>query len=200
MYLPERAPIFSGLQGVTPMPSSSAIGVSSPSTVRSRSQYSTCKPIRGAQPRELSDELRLRHLSGGANPAVFAITNKIGSPVAKSPVALAGMAGLERRVRRIARTGRLRVAEKRAVALIHAAGVGPVATLPATSPDAHGTLAADACDAVMAAILTRPRTAWAQGMAVHAVGLRAHLGGHDQLTDGERLLLIELLDRLAATG
>ena len=52
----------SGDHGVTPRPSSSAIGMSSPSTVRSSSEYSICSATSGAQPRKLRDRLRLRDL------------------------------------------------------------------------------------------------------------------------------------------
>jgi hypothetical protein len=41
-----------GLRGRTPIPSGSAIGSSSPSDVRSSSEYSSCSAVIGAQPRK----------------------------------------------------------------------------------------------------------------------------------------------------
>ena len=51
VYLPDSPPPRSGDHGVMPRPSSSAIGTSSPSTVRSMSEYSICRAMSGAQPR-----------------------------------------------------------------------------------------------------------------------------------------------------
>ena len=67
VYLPDSAPILSGLQGKTPRPSSSAIGVSSPSTVRSISEYSTCRPIRGTQPRNCAMSCACATFQAGAS-------------------------------------------------------------------------------------------------------------------------------------
>ena len=50
-YLPLSRPLFSGDQGVTPSPSSLAMGMSSCSTVRSSSEYSICSPMNADQPR-----------------------------------------------------------------------------------------------------------------------------------------------------
>ena len=47
VYFPERNPPASGLQGMTPIPVSSASGISSPSTVRASSEYSTCSAMTG---------------------------------------------------------------------------------------------------------------------------------------------------------
>jgi len=47
---------------VTPRPSSLAMGISSPSTVRSSSEYWIWSPTKSAQPRNLRDQLRLGHL------------------------------------------------------------------------------------------------------------------------------------------
>ena len=69
---------------------------------------------------------------GLANPAVFAIMNEIGAPGPASPAALAGLDVLRKRVQRIAQAGRLRMPVESAAGLVHAAGVGTVATLLAT--------------------------------------------------------------------
>ena len=135
---------------------------------------------------------------GLGNPAVFAIMNAIGSPMAQSSASLAGKAVLQQRVRRIAEAGRLRVAEDRAVALIHAAGVGTVSTLLALPPEDRGNLPGDAREAVFGEILTDQPAGKADTIAPLAVGLRARLDDEERLSAGEKLLLGELLDRLAA--
>lgn len=134
---------------------------------------------------------------GLVNPAVFAIMNELGAPASDSPAMLAGIAILRERVERIARAGRLRTPVERAVALIHAAGVGTVATLLAIpEKERDPQLSLVARDAVLAAIVTGlPRHDDAD-LASLAVGLRAQ-DKAELLSPGEQLLLNELLDRLA---
>ena len=62
MYLPESTPPLSGDHGVTPRPSSCAIGMSSPSTVRSRSEYSIWSATSGVQPRKRAIVCACGHL------------------------------------------------------------------------------------------------------------------------------------------
>lgn len=137
---------------------------------------------------------------GLANPAVFAIMNEIGAPTAGSPAALAGIAVLRERVHRVARAGRLGVPVERAVALIHAAGVGTVATLIANGPDTRDPqISPLARDAILSAILTEaPSRKIDASLVSLATALGARLGESNNLTPGERLLMTELLDRLAA--
>lgn len=136
---------------------------------------------------------------GLENPAVFAIINEIGLPGPASPAALAGIEVLRKRVHRIARAGRLGIPLERAVALIHAAGVGTVATLLATSAvDRDPQLAAAAREAVMDAILAdTPAKQECTGIAPLAIALGVQIDGTEVLTPGERLLLSELLNRLS---
>ena len=135
---------------------------------------------------------------GLTNPAVFAIMNEIGSAAPRSPAALAGIAVLRSRVRRLALAGRLRMAEERAVALIHAAGVGTITTLLATPQDERDPqLSTVARDIVLAALVADPSEQAGDALAPLAVSLRAHLDTADTLTPGERLLLQELMNRLA---
>jgi hypothetical protein len=54
VYFPLSTPDFSGDHGVTPRPWSSAIGINSPSMVRSKSEYSSCKAMSGTQPRNFA--------------------------------------------------------------------------------------------------------------------------------------------------
>ena len=131
---------------------------------------------------------------GLSHPAVFALINNPSRPV--SSAMAAGLSVLARRVHRVARAGRLRVPEKLAVHLIHACGTGTVLTLIAKTPQAYDDLATRAREAVMAAILDKPRPA-PRGPAAMATGLRATLDDVPGLTPGERHLLDELLHRIA---
>ena len=140
------------------------------------------------------------HIAFGlSNPAVFAIMNEVGRDAPPSPATLAGLAVLRDRVHRIARAGRLRVPESRAVLLIQAAGNGAIATLLAI-PEAerdHG-LPALARDAVIDAIVGRGPGAEGGATGALAIGLRAHLDSIEALTPGERALMRELLERIKA--
>ena len=131
---------------------------------------------------------------GLSHPAVFTLISGPSRPV--SSASAAGLAVLARRVHRVARAGRLRVTEKRAVDLIHACGTGTVLTLIAKPPDARDDLAIAAREAVMAAILDEPRPETSAATAM-ATGLRASLPDIPDLTPGERHLLDELLQRIA---
>jgi AcrR family transcriptional regulator len=136
---------------------------------------------------------------GLANPGVFAIMNEVGAPASESPAMLAGIAILRQRVERIARAGRLRIPVDRAVDLIQAMTVGTVTTLLARPEEMRDAqLAPAALDALLAAILTTSPHEGHTDIAALAVGLHAHLDNVTVLTPGERLLLAELLDRLAA--
>lgn len=152
--------------------------------------------------RDLSDAWDSYVAFGLASPAVFAIINELAMPASASPAALAGIAILRERVLRIARAGRLAMPVERAVALIHAAGVGTVATLLALPlNERDGQLSSTARDAVLAAILAEPATrADDTRIAPLAVALCSRLGETDNLTPGERLLLAELLDRLSSSA
>ena len=137
---------------------------------------------------------------GLAKPAIFAIMNEIGASRPASPATLAGIDILRTRVGRVAQTGRLGVAIETAVGLIHAVGVGTVSTLLATPVEARDLkLAALARDAVLAAILTdAPEQQQHRGIATLAIALGARLGNVGNITPGERLLLLELLNRLSS--
>lgn len=135
---------------------------------------------------------------GLENPAVFAIINEIGRTGPPSPATIAGKRVLQARVQRIAQTGRLRLPEDRAVALIHAAGIGVIATLLGMpEKDRDQALSVTAREAVLGAMLNAEAAAHPQGPSSFAVGLSAHLSTTDLLSPGERLLLQELLSRIA---
>lgn len=126
---------------------------------------------------------------GLANAALFGL---LTDPVrgSRSPATAAGLKVLRARVHRVALAGRLRVAERRATDLIHAAGTGAVLALLAMPPEDRDLDLADAMyEAVMHAILTdtptRPADLQVQTRALPA------------LTAAERALLSEWLDRPA---
>lgn len=135
---------------------------------------------------------------GLANPAVFAIMHEAGATLPASPAALAGIAVLRERVARIARAGRLRMPVERAVGLIHAVGVGTVSTLLAIpASDRDPTLAETARDAVFGAIVSDASVTNQTDLAPLALALHSRLGETDGLSAGERMLMAELLMRLA---
>ncbi len=135
---------------------------------------------------------------GLANPAVFAIMNQVGAPIAESPATLAGLKVLRERVDRVARSGRLQVPVERAVALIHAVGVGTVTALLAVPQgERDAQLSPMARDAILALITRDSSVQDANDISSLAAGLRAHLDTAKGLTRGEHLLLTELLDRIS---
>ncbi len=88
---------------------------------------------------------------------------------------------------------------ERAVGLIHAMGLGTVTSLLAVpAPARDPQLATAARDAVLSAIVDGSRGPAKHGLAPCAVALGARLDESDGLTPGERMLLGELLTRLAS--
>ncbi|WP_436758271.1 TetR/AcrR family transcriptional regulator [Streptosporangium sp. V21-05] len=133
---------------------------------------------------------------GLANAALFGLLVAPGRG-ARSPAAAAGLEVLRGRVHRVAATGRLRVPERRAVELIHAAGTGAVLTLLATPPEHRDLDLADAMyEAVTRSILTDVPTLPADSAAAAAVAFRAVTPKLTVLTGAERALLSEWLDRV----
>lgn len=167
--------------------------------------YVAEKSVREPHPdpvQDLRDGWDMHVAFGLANPGLFAIMSGDPHPQPLSPAAEAGMEILRRRIRNLALAGRLRVSEARAADLLHAMGVGTVLTLLGQPEDRRDPgLSEAAREAVLAAITgrggsgsrapadSRPRAA--------AVALRACLKKTSVLTAGERLLLEELLDRIA---
>src|SRR5690606_9309272 len=132
---------------------------------------------------------------GLANPDLFVLLAAPGRH-ADSPAAVAGTEALATRVARVAAAGRLRVAQERAVQMIQAAGNGVVLTLLAR-PEAERDLAlADAViDTTLRGIVTQDPAPPASDLAPLAVAARAAVPELPALTDAERTLLTEWLDR-----
>ncbi len=135
---------------------------------------------------------------GLANPAVFALMH--GRPGRPSRAAAAGLAVLRDRVRRVALTGRLKVTEEHAAALIHAMGTGTVLVLLETPPADRADFSCAARDAIFTAVIDPLSAILEPSPAGVASALRAGLDSVAVLTSGERQLLSELLERIARTG
>ncbi len=134
-----------------------------------------------------------------AHPDIFALMTRPRATL-PSRAQAAGVDHLRERVRRVARAGRLRVTEERAVELIHAAGVGAIQALLRMPPDARTGFSDAAREAVLAAVLVEQSPIQTTGAASAASALRARLDDVPQLSPGERLWLDELLQRIAAGG
>jgi AcrR family transcriptional regulator len=135
---------------------------------------------------------------GLANPELFRLMHTAPRTPGGRAAAAAGIGVLQARVHRVAEAGRLRVAERRAVDLISAAGTGVVfALIDQPEEQRDGTLADTAWESVCATILTGASTPASTGPAAAAVTLRAALPDLAALTAAERALLGDWLDRIA---
>ena len=135
---------------------------------------------------------------GVANPALFRLFSD-PERVLRSPAAQSGRRVLESRVHRVAESGRLRVSERRAVDLIQAAGIGTIQTLLATPPERRDTgLAEGMFEAVLRQILVDAPGGTGNGSIAPAVTFRAITPQLEVLTQAERRLLAEWLDRVIA--
>ena len=132
---------------------------------------------------------------GLANPDVFRLLSD-PARVAHSAAAAQGKRVLEARIHRVARTGRLRVSEQRAVGLIQAGGIGVIQTmLGSTEHDRDAGLPDAIYEAVLGQILTnRPTRPDSDPMAT-TIAFRALAPQLERLSESERHLLIDWLDR-----
>jgi AcrR family transcriptional regulator len=135
---------------------------------------------------------------GVANPALFRLFSD-PERVLRSPAAQSGRRVLESRVHRVAESGRLRVSERHAVDLIQAAGIGTIQTLLATPPERRDAgLAEGMFEAVLRQILVDAPGGTGNGSTSTAVTFRAITPQLEVLTEAERRLLAEWLDRVIA--
>ncbi len=146
---------------------------------------------------------------GLSNPGLFAIMNDLGvdyesrgrRPGPASPAVAAGLDVLRGRIRAVARAGRLAVSEARALGLVRAACAGTVLSLLGEEEARRDSgLSEAAREAVVAAITGEVAVGADRGPRGAAAALRASLAETAALTAGERLLLAELLDRVADAG
>ncbi|MBE7158150.1 MAG: TetR/AcrR family transcriptional regulator [Rhodospirillales bacterium] len=134
---------------------------------------------------------------GLAHPAVFIFINALHGSTPSS-VMEAALVGLRERVRLIARAGRLKVSEERAVSLIHVVSTGTVMILRSTPPEQRAGLAEAAREGVLSLVLNEKPSRINHAPSGLASALRTHLPSLAQLTPGERLLMDELLQRIAS--
>lgn len=134
---------------------------------------------------------------GLANPAIFTAMYGDPRPGEASPAAARALAMLRERMRSLALAGRLRVDERRAADMVRAAACGVVFVLLET-PEGERDLGLSETtrEAVIAAITTGAPEPERLSLVPVATTLRALLPGADGLTDGERHLLAEWLDRM----
>jgi len=133
---------------------------------------------------------------GLANPVLFHL---LSDPVrARSSVAArAGRRVLESRVRRVALAGKLRVAEDRAVGIIQAAGIGTIQMMVATPEGERDPGLPDAMYAgVLAQILTDAPAETGADTLTTSVAFRAIAPQLTSLSEAERHMLVEWLDRV----
>ena len=132
---------------------------------------------------------------GVANPAIFRLLSD-PDRVRQSLAARSGRDVLASRVHRVAMTGRLRVSEQRCIDLIQAAGIGTIQTLLSTPLERRDPGLADAMyQAVLGQILTDVPPGADSAPTATTVAFRAIAPRLDMLSEAERLLLIEWLDR-----
>ncbi len=163
--------------------------------------YVAGKALREANPdpvQALRDGWDLHIEFSLAHPALFSIISSVPNTRPPSAATEAGLEVLRRMVRNIALAGRLRVSEKRALSLLQSVSTGTVITLLGQTEDLRDPgLSEAAREGVLAAITGQADTAFKAGSRGSAAALRASLNETDVLTNGERALLKELLDRIA---
>jgi len=132
---------------------------------------------------------------GLANPDLFALLNATARHH-RSPAAAAGAEVLQRRVHRLAASGMLRVDERRAVDMIHAAGIGAVLALLAMPADERDPGLSDALfDAVTSAVLAdTPATATSETITM-TVAFATVVPQLPALSPAERALMSEWVAR-----
>jgi len=132
---------------------------------------------------------------GLAHPELFALLSTAGRRDL-SPATAAGIEVLRRRVHRVAAAGLLRVDEERAVAMIHAAGSGTVlALLEAPAPERDAGLSGAVLDAVLQAVLRGAPAVADTGPRALAIAFATVVPDLPGLSDAERALMAEWLDR-----
>ena len=135
---------------------------------------------------------------GLSRPEFYVLMYGDARPGRTSPAVREGEAMLRSIVERVAAAGRLRMSVDRAARLVHAAGMGVVLSLIATPEDERDAeLSVTARESVLDRILTGTAAPAGSDLPERAVALRAALDGAGVLTEAERVLLAEWLDRIA---
>ena len=144
---------------------------------------------------ELRTGWRMHIDFGLANPELYALLNS----TRRSPATAAGIEILRARVRRLATAGVLKVSERRALEMIHAAGSGTVLALLALPLEQRDAGLADAMfEAVLAAIVVTAPAPALDGPPAVAVSFATIIPELPALSDAERALLTEWVARAIA--
>ncbi|MEU7784392.1 TetR/AcrR family transcriptional regulator [Amycolatopsis sp. NPDC049159] len=164
-------------------------------------EYLTSKRALGSTGDPVEDLRRgwdLHQEFGLSRPEFYVLMYGDARPGRTSPAAREAEGMLREIIERVAAAGRLRVSVERAARLVHATGMGVVLSLIATpEADRDRELSATARETVLSRILTDTAEPASSGLPERAIALRAGLGGTTALTDAERVLLAEWLDRIA---
>ncbi|SEO86488.1 TetR/AcrR family transcriptional regulator [Amycolatopsis saalfeldensis] len=135
---------------------------------------------------------------GLTQPEFYVLMYTDARPGEASPARSEGMEILRRKVTRVADAGRLRMSVERAMRLIHSTGMGVVLSLIATPPQERDQeLSAIVRENVLSLIVSAEAPSPDTGPAARAVALRASLDEAKVLSDAERVLMAEWLDRIA---
>ncbi|WP_327111357.1 TetR/AcrR family transcriptional regulator [Streptomyces sp. NBC_01341] len=169
------------------------------------SKYLPAKKLLEATDDPLADLTRAWDLHvefGLRQPVFYALAFGQSRPGHVTAAGREAVAGLQQIMKRAADAGLLRMSVERATALMHANGTGVVFSMLGTPPEERDPgLSAAARDNVLAAITGGVRHAErpASGIGHRATALRESLqgSGASVLSDGERILLTEWLNRLA---
>lgn len=131
---------------------------------------------------------------GLANPELYALLAQLRKR--PSPATNAGIEVLRSRVHRLAAAGRLKVAEQRALMMIHAAGNGAVLALLGLPEQQRDPGLSDAMfEAVSTAILTAAPAIPDTSAAAVAITFATMIPALPGLSDAERALMAEWLTR-----
>ena len=137
---------------------------------------------------------------GLENPELFARLNVQG-PGVHSPATAQGIDVLRARVGRVAAAGRLKISERWAVDLLNAASSGAILALLGMPVYARDLELADTLfDAVAREILTDAPATPVAGPVAAAVAFRTAVPELKGLSDTERSLMVEWLDRAIREG
>ncbi len=142
---------------------------------------------------------------GLANPALYSLIYGRPRPGVESTAMRLASEVLVGQIERIARAGRLRVTEERAVHLIHSAGSGMTFALIALPPERRdpelSILGREAAIAGVATGSARPADSAARELVTSlAVAVRAESPQFTVLSEAERVLLAEWMERVTANS
>lgn len=140
-----------------------------------------------------------RHVRFGLdNPALFALMYGDPRPAHTSPAAVAALGMMRATVHDVAAAGRLAVSEDLAGGILHSVATGTVLTLLDRPEDERDTgLSATNREMVIGRITTDEHAPGPAGPVAAATTLHAHLDALTTLSDGERHVLREWLERVA---